>query len=143
MTLLDFWDDCFLDTPFSVRFPALYIYVRNDKQSLREALVTDDRLELFRLPMSRLAYDEFLCFQDLIISLRSNANIAYYWTFIWVKSFYSSAAIYKHHFQAITPPEPSFGFGNQNASLESSSSLGFFCRIDSIPGMSYAEETST
>ena len=37
----------------------------------------------------------------------------------------------------------SFGSGNQNASPGSSFSLGFFCRIDSIPGMSYAEETNT
>lgn len=68
------WDDCFLDNPLSLRFSALYNYVKNDKQSLREALNTDDSLELFRLPMSRSAYDEFLSFHNLIISLCSNAN---------------------------------------------------------------------
>lgn len=57
------WEDELLDTPFSVKYPKLYTNVQSQTMSLKECLVENNLLDLFRLPMSRVAYNEFLLFQ--------------------------------------------------------------------------------
>jgi hypothetical protein len=100
------WDDFFLDQPFSLKYPALLTYASNKSISLQKAIACNDLLQLFRLPMSRPAYNEFMVFKDSIAAFRGLNMQNYNWIYIWNNSTYSSSKFYRHHCVAITPPAP-------------------------------------
>jgi hypothetical protein len=54
------WKDNFADIPFYQKFPNLFCFALNENLSLREAFQFEDVLNLFRLPMTRAAHNEFL-----------------------------------------------------------------------------------
>lgn len=64
------WMDNFMDQPWSSSFDNLHSYAKVTTISMQKALQTVDILELFRLPMSRVAYNEFLEFKDVLLSLQ-------------------------------------------------------------------------
>lgn len=53
------WTGCFLDVALTTLFPDLFPYAKNVNLSLKGAMA-ENVLDLFRLPMSRFAYEEFL-----------------------------------------------------------------------------------
>jgi hypothetical protein len=62
--------DNFMDQPWSSSFHNLHSYAKATTISMQKALQTVDILELFRLAMSRVAYNEFLEFKDVLLSLQ-------------------------------------------------------------------------
>jgi hypothetical protein len=56
------WEDSIHQQPFSLKYPNLYAYENNKNMSMKAALVVPNLLQIFRLPMSRMAYNEFLFF---------------------------------------------------------------------------------
>lgn len=64
------WMDNFMDQPWSSSFHNLHSYAKATTISMQKALQTVDILKLFRLPMSRVAYNEFLEFKDVHLSLQ-------------------------------------------------------------------------
>jgi hypothetical protein len=104
---LGLWEDSIQqEQPFSVIFPNLYDYVLNKKMSVQAVLSTVELLDLFRLPMTRSAYNEFLLFKDAIEPLRSDMDQTDIWVCNWNGGLYSSRWYYKYHFKELTPPAP-------------------------------------
>lgn len=100
------WEDNFSGQPWSLQYPSLYMFANNKSISLAKALSLDDLTNLFRLPMTRDAYNEFLEFQAALGSLIHSQDQVDTWSYIWNSSVYSSSKFYKHHFAAVAPPAP-------------------------------------
>jgi hypothetical protein len=104
---LGLWEDSIQQEQlFSVMFPNLYEYVMNKKMSVKTGLSTVELLDLFRLPMSRSAYNEFLLFKEAIEPLKSDLDQTDIWVSNWNGGLYNSRKYYKHHFKELVPPVP-------------------------------------
>jgi hypothetical protein len=66
------WEDNIQQQPFSLQFLNLYVYASNKNLSVKNGLVATNLLDIFRLPMSRLAYNKFLVFKEDLDSLRAD-----------------------------------------------------------------------
>jgi hypothetical protein len=60
------WEDSIQGQPFSIQFPNLYTYADNRNTSLKDSLAATNLLDIFLLPMSRQAHNEFLIFKDCL-----------------------------------------------------------------------------
>lgn len=74
--------------------------------SVQSGLSTVELLDLFRLPMSRSAYNEFLVFKEELEPLKSEVDQTDVWVCNWSGGLYSSRMFYKHHFIQIIPLAP-------------------------------------
>jgi hypothetical protein len=100
------WEDNIALQPFSVRFPNLYDYAINKKMSFKTGLASSNLLDIFRLPISRVAYNEYLIFKEDLDSLRSDTDQTDVWICNWNGGLYSSRQYYKHQFLQVIPPPP-------------------------------------
>jgi len=87
-------------------YPNLYAYAINKNMSVKSGLAVSHLLEIFRLPMSRMAYNGFLVFKEELESLRADNDQTDVWIYNWNGGLYSSKQFYKHHFVQITLPPP-------------------------------------
>lgn len=100
------WEDSFSGQPWSMQYHSLYMFANNKSISLAKARSTADLTQLFRLPMTRDAYNEFLDFQTALGSLPHSQDQPDTWTYIWNNDRYSSSKFYQHHFATVIPPAP-------------------------------------
>jgi hypothetical protein len=73
------WEDNIAQQPFSVMFPNLYEYGVNKKMSVNTGLAASNLLEISRLPISRVAYNEYLIFREDLDSFRSDTDQTDVW----------------------------------------------------------------
>jgi len=71
-------------------YPNLYAYVINKNMSVKSGLAVSDLLEIFRLQMSRMAYNEFLVFKEELESLKADNDQTDVWICNWNGGLYSS-----------------------------------------------------
>lgn len=102
---ISLWDDNFDSRPLHLKFPHLFAYARKQNISMHQALLEDDILNLFRLPLSRPAFDELQNFQLLFDQLKNRAQQDDVWSYIWGQ-VYTSIKFYNRAFMALTPPAP-------------------------------------
>ena len=62
--------------------------------------------DIFRLPMSRAPYNEFLLFQVDLEQFREYNNQEDIWVYQWNHGLYSSRKYCRRHFQSVTPHAP-------------------------------------
>jgi hypothetical protein len=100
------WEDDIQQQPFALHFPNLYEYANNKNMSLKDGLAATNLLDIFRLPMSRIAYNEFLVFKDELDSLRADNDQTDIWVYHWSGGLYTSRKFYRYQFENVTPPPP-------------------------------------
>jgi hypothetical protein len=100
------WEDKIEQHPFLDVYPNLYDYVVNKKMSVKAGLALSDPLQMFRLPMNRSAYNEYLVFKDDLEALRVDNDQTDVWVCNWNSGLYTSRKFYRNHFKEITPPSP-------------------------------------
>jgi hypothetical protein len=62
-------------------------------------------MDLFRIPMTRQAYNEMMQLEGDLLELSNDDNGEKdVWTFIWGHRNYSISKFYQHHFKSIQPP---------------------------------------
>jgi len=111
---------------FLSNFPAyIYIYASNKNLLVKAGLATTNLLDIFMLPMSRQAHNEFLVFKEDLDSFRADNDQTNVWVSQWSGGLYSSRQYYRHHFESITPSLHSTRYGKLSACQGLSSSLGY------------------
>jgi hypothetical protein len=101
---ISLWLDTFDDLPFSEKFPILYSHTLDENVPLQKALLQADLLSLFRLPMSRLAYNEFMLFRDKLDDFRTDMQEPDVWVVKCRSGLYTSTLYYQHQFKDVNPP---------------------------------------
>jgi len=95
-----------MQTPLANKYPNLYSYAKARHMSLQSCLAPTNCLNIFRLPMSRVAYNEFLSFQEELEFFRSKSDMDDIWIYKWKSPTYRSSKFYQKHFESIVPPMP-------------------------------------
>ena len=103
---ISFWDDLIDGRILSSCYAHLFQYAKDPNVSLWNVRSMDNLLELFRIPMSKPAYNEFLELQAYISQLEPyQQDINDQWTYIWGNQKYSSNRYYQHHFAQLQPQQ--------------------------------------
>jgi hypothetical protein len=134
------WEDTIEQQPFLVIYPNLYEYVINKKISVKAALIVSEQLQMFRLPMSRLAYNEYLVFREELESLRIDNDQTDVWVCNWNGGLYSSSRYYKHHYMQIVPPTPLCWIWKSKMHAKNKSSLLGCCWLTGSTPEIFSEE---
>jgi hypothetical protein len=100
------WEDKLLQSTFSEAFPNLYTYIKSHGTSLKDCLASSNLLDMFRLPMSRAAYNEYIIFRDELEFFRYNNEQDDIWIYQWNNGLFSSRQYYKHQNKDIVTPAP-------------------------------------
>lgn len=88
---LDVWDNHFL----SVQWPQLFYFVRNQNITVQQISNNSSVQELFYLPLSEEAFQQFQEYNDLIdgLQLSEEPDI---WTYIWGSTIFTPSRAYHH-----------------------------------------------
>ena len=94
-----------LDSVFSLKFSNLHSFAKEAVISLKSVREANNIVDLFRIPMSRQAYNELLLLTDDLNELNSSPiDGKDEWIFMWGNQSNSVKRFYQHHFVAIRPP---------------------------------------
>lgn len=92
-----FWTDLWHSNCLHIKFPHLFSYARNTEILVHNALQIEYLEDLFHLPLSVQAYEQFLQLEDIRAELR-NSNFTGYndtWSYIWGSKKFSSEKAYR------------------------------------------------
>ena len=92
-----FWDDMWNQFTLQHRFDHLYSFVKDPHKSVQQVINTEFLQDLFHLPLTTQAYEEFTQMEDMCISLRhfEYLDALDTWSYVWGNEFYSSMKAYK------------------------------------------------
>ena len=92
-----FWDDLWSQAILKHQFPHLFSFVRNPQLNIQQVLQTEYLQDLFFLPLTTEAYEEFLQMEDICIAMRQSEHLNSLdtWSYIWGTEHYSSIKAYK------------------------------------------------
>ena len=97
-----FWSDIWhSDGLLQSQFPRLYSFALDKNLSVQEVIECQDRAELFFLPLSTQAYQEFQSLQVLLGSVLLNPLEKDQWCTIWAGGTYTAGRFYHHSFRHI------------------------------------------
>jgi hypothetical protein len=105
-TTVLFWSDIWNDHLLQDKFPRFFSFAKNKLISVAKFLGTTQMEELFHLPLSNEAWQEYQALQDIIQGIQITEGEKDCWKYIWGKSEYSSSKFYNLHFNSIEPPRP-------------------------------------
>jgi hypothetical protein len=94
-----FWIDKWAGRPLSNIFPILFSFAIDTHLSVKDVLNGEDRSQLFALPLSVHAFEEFQSLQAQLDSFRLQPSEHDEWKTIWNDGAYSSSRYYKHCFK--------------------------------------------
>jgi hypothetical protein len=90
-----FWNDLWNGRVLRLQFPHLHSFAINENLTVKAAMEQDHLQDLFHLPLSEEAYDQFNELDVILQSLQlTGENDS--WSYIWGNGQYSSAKAYKH-----------------------------------------------
>jgi hypothetical protein len=93
-----FWSDTWLmdndSRPMKDRFPRLHSYALNENMSAAQVYSSTNMFDLFYLPLSNQAHQDFLLLQEWMMDNRPTAEDDV-WTYCWGGQ-YKAAKFYKH-----------------------------------------------
>ena len=90
-----FWDDLWNKGIPAQQYPELFSFACNSKLSIKEAKQKEHLFEIFQLPLSKQAYEQYLELNEAweqitIINAKDN------WKFIWGSEIFSTKKTYRH-----------------------------------------------
>ena len=100
------WEDCWQGPPWKLSFPELYSYAKKPNISLAAAVSVFPSSDLFSLPMSAEAFDQFQHVQNSLQNFQISADKDV-WSYIWGGSLFSSRKAYRH-LKGTSPTHPVF-----------------------------------
>jgi hypothetical protein len=88
------WDDCWAGQPLKLAFPEFFSFVKKPTISLNTAALMNPTSNLFNLPLSVQAFDQFQQVQTILPDFtQTNENDS--WSYIWGNSFFTSKKAYR------------------------------------------------
>jgi hypothetical protein len=96
-----FWSDKWHDQLMMQSFPRLFSYSLDGKLSVRDFLLTNNKSELFELPLSQQAYQELLALEVVLDQCQVHDGIADSWSTVWKGGVFSSQLYYKYCFSIL------------------------------------------
>lgn len=99
-----FWNDLWLDGIISHEFPRLYSFALNQQISVQMLMQADSLDDLFSLPLSEQAYQEYQLLQDKLVQIHYDDSIKDQWQFIWGNGLYTSRKLYGLAFNHLNAP---------------------------------------
>jgi hypothetical protein len=94
------WDGMWNGLLLKLRFPELYSFARNKNISLRKARSLPHLDNIFHIPLSDEAFNQYIDLQSLLLNLADSTDNGI-WTYIWGQH-YSCSRAYRHlkgHFE--------------------------------------------
>lgn len=93
---------------FAVKYHSLYGFAKNPVLSLKSVKEIDNMVDLFRIPMTREAYNELLSLEEDLLDHRSDntKDEKHVQSFIWGHQDYCVKKYYNHQFHSIQPLMP-------------------------------------
>jgi hypothetical protein len=90
-----FWDDLWNKGIPTQQYPKLFSFACNSKLSIKEAKQKEHLFEIFQLPLSEQAYEQYLELNEAWeqITMTNTNDI---WKFIWGSEIFSTKKTYKH-----------------------------------------------
>ena len=91
-----FWHDLWKDNCLSQKFPHLYSFARNIDITVKTASQSEFLEDLFHLPLSREAYQQFIQLEDIWEDVKNSMVRDQHdvWTYIWGNNSFSSKRAY-------------------------------------------------
>jgi hypothetical protein len=90
-----FWHDLWNNQVLKLSFPQLHSFAKSDTITLRSVLQTKNFEDLFNLPLSEVAYEQFceliILLQGLPVSEKNDK-----WSYIWGNGTYTMSKTYDH-----------------------------------------------
>jgi hypothetical protein len=68
---------------------------------VREFLLAPNRVELFELPLSQQAYQEFMDLESMPAQFQLHDGVADVWNTLWPRGVFTSQLYYKHCFKSL------------------------------------------
>lgn len=99
-SLVSFWEDQWADSILSQQYPSLASFATNRNISVMEVMQADDLDNLFFLPFSQQALQEFDDLQAHLQLIPYDETAADRWTPVWGNR-YKSRWLYKHIFSSV------------------------------------------
>ena len=80
-----FWDDVLHDSVLKHKFYHLYTFARDTAINVNQVIQTEYLQDLFHLPLTTQAYEEFLEMENICITLRNSEYLELRdtWSYIW------------------------------------------------------------
>jgi hypothetical protein len=88
------------------KFPRLFSFAKDKLISVATFFNTTQMSELFHLPLSSEAWQDYQALQIIIQGIQITGGEKDSWSYIWGKSEYSSSKFYNLHFSSLQPPKP-------------------------------------
>jgi len=89
------WHDQWQTRTLEESYPQLYSFAKNKSITLHKALATENCVDLFNLPLSLAAHQQFTLLQQSMSLVQINNQMNDVWTFFGNNSVYSSSKAYK------------------------------------------------
>ena len=100
-----FWSDVWFGQPLKLKYPRLFSFAMDANLSVRDVLNASDRSQLFHLPLSQQAYEEFGFLQADLAAVSLQPGVPDVWKTIWKDGVYTANRFYKHCFKdVVTTP---------------------------------------
>jgi hypothetical protein len=96
---LDEWEIGDSRVPLSIRFSRIFSYVKDDKISVRDMILLQDRAVELHLPLSERAHEEWQLINSWIDSVQLSTTQPDAWNCIWGK--YTAAKYYNHLYENV------------------------------------------
>ena len=91
-----FWSNNWHGQIFKHTFPRLFSFALDHHISVRDMISMEDRSELFALPLSQQACQEFRELQTILQGIQLQPQVRDSWLTIWKDGVYSSKRYYQH-----------------------------------------------
>jgi hypothetical protein len=101
------WDDPWTDHLLSEQYPRLLSFSKDTRLSVKDMLNTEELEDLFHLPLSQAANQDFEQLQELLSGLPMPESKTDNWYYIWGNNSYTSQRLYKLAF-ANSDAHPAF-----------------------------------
>jgi hypothetical protein len=89
------WEDGWNGQPLRIALPELFSFAKKPNISLQLATSSNDHFNLFMLPLSVEAFQQFQLLTNLLQQQHQNVGLDV-WTYIWGNASFSSKKAYSH-----------------------------------------------